>query len=195
MKRSKSYLAILEIIGYSGAGKTTLLERLIPYLRRCGLRVAVVKHTSHHHEFDKPGKDSHRLRLAGAETVFVSSPKMVAMFRELEKEWSLERILHYLPRQVDLVIAEGFKNGKHSCLEVFRCCVSKDLISRGRRNLLAVVGDDPGGLEVPHFPNTAIAAIGTFVIEKVIQPRKSSVNSVSELSFLEECSCRAQHPS
>ncbi|MDZ7291552.1 MAG: molybdopterin-guanine dinucleotide biosynthesis protein B [candidate division KSB1 bacterium] len=170
MKSPQSPPAILEIIGYSGAGKTTLIERLIPYLRRRGLRVAVVKHTSHHHEFDKPGKDSHRLRMAGAESVFVSSPKMVAMFREVASEWPLERMLRLMPRRVDLVIAEGFKNGEHPCLEVFRRGLSKDLISRGRWNLLAVVGDDPGDLEVPYFSRETIAAIGELVIEKVVKP-------------------------
>ncbi len=79
--------AILEVIGYSGSGKTTLIEKLIPALRKRGIRLAVIKYTSHHHEFDKPGKDSYRLRRAGAEAVVVSSPKIVAMFREVEREW------------------------------------------------------------------------------------------------------------
>jgi molybdopterin-guanine dinucleotide biosynthesis protein len=32
--------AVLEVIGYSGAGKTTLLEKLIPALRKCGVRAS-----------------------------------------------------------------------------------------------------------------------------------------------------------
>jgi molybdopterin-guanine dinucleotide biosynthesis protein MobB len=158
---------VVEIIGYSGSGKTTLIERLIPYFRKQGLRVAVIKHTSHHHEFDKPGKDSHRLRTVGAEAVFVSSPKMVAMFRDVEAEWPMERMLRHLPRQIDLVIAEGFKNGEYPCLEVFRKAVSANLMSRGREDLLAVVGDDPGDLAVPRFHQDAVGAIGRFIINKL----------------------------
>jgi molybdopterin-guanine dinucleotide biosynthesis protein MobB len=169
MKNKYHQPVILEIIGYSGSGKTTLIEKLIPYFRKRGLRVAVIKHTSHHHEFDKPGKDSHRLRMAGAEAVFVSSPKMVAMFREIENEWPLEHTLRHLPRRLDLVIAEGFKNGDHPCLEVFRHGLSKDLISRGNWNLLAVIGDDPGNLHVPRFHRDAVPAIGDFVIRALWQ--------------------------
>lgn len=53
---------VLEVIRYSGLGKTTLIEKLIPELRQDGVRLAVIKHTSHQHELDLPGKDSYRLR-------------------------------------------------------------------------------------------------------------------------------------
>ena len=86
--------------------RSELIKKLIPALRKRGIRLAVIKHTSHHHELDKPGKDSHRLRQAGAEAVVVSSPKMVALFREVEREWPVARLLDHLPRKVDLVIAE-----------------------------------------------------------------------------------------
>jgi molybdopterin-guanine dinucleotide biosynthesis protein MobB len=156
--------AILEIIGYSGTGKTTLIEKLIPALRKRGIRLAVIKHTSHHHELDQPGKDSHRLRLAGAEAVVVSSPKMVAMFREIEKEWPVARLLRHLPRKIDLVIAEGFRHSEYPCLEVFRRGLSPDLKCRDYGKLLAVVGDDPGDLDVPHFHRGAVRAITEFLL-------------------------------
>jgi len=175
---------VVEIIGYSGSGKTTLIERLIPYFRKHGLRVAVIKHTSHHHEFDKPGKDSYRLRVAGADAVFVSSPKMVAMFREVEEEWSIERMLRHLPRRLDLVIAEGFKHGGYPCLEVFRRCTSEDLISRDFQNLLAVVGDDPGHLQVLHFHQDAIASIGRVIFEHVVQRSTLKASCISHPTFL-----------
>ncbi len=158
---------ILEVVGYSGAGKTTLLEKLIPALRKRGIRLAVIKHTSHHHELDKPGKDSHRLRQAGAEAVMVSSPKMVAMFREVEREWPIARLLRHLPKKVDLVIAEGFRSSKYPCLEVFRRGFSADLKCRGHQNLLAVIGDDPGALTVPRFDRDAVRALAEFLLESL----------------------------
>ena len=45
----------IAIVGNSGAGKTTLLERLIPALKRKGLRVGVVKHDAHRFDIDHPG--------------------------------------------------------------------------------------------------------------------------------------------
>jgi molybdopterin-guanine dinucleotide biosynthesis protein MobB len=171
-KRVKSP-AILEVIGYSGAGKTTLVEKLIPALRKRGIRLAVIKHTSHHHELDQPGKDSHRLRNAGAEAVMVSSPKMVAMFRDVEREWPIKRLLRHLPRDVDLVIAEGFRNSEYPCIEVYRRAISPDLKCRDTRNLLAVVGDDPGALEVPRFNRDDVRAITNFLLKKLSLPSKT----------------------
>lgn len=168
MKQYFSPPPILKIIGYSGSGKTTLIEQLMPFLRKRGLRLAVIKHTSHCHELDYPGKDSHRLRKAGAEAVFVSSPAMVAMFRDTQEELSVEQMLPHLPPGLDLVIAEGFKSGEHPYIEVFRKQVSKKLLGRNCSNLLAVVGDDPGGLNAPRFHRDAIPAIGKFVIQQCI---------------------------
>ncbi len=156
---------ILEIIGHSGSGKTTLIEQLIPFLRKRGLRLAAIKHTSHNHELDYAGKDSHRLRKAGAEAVFVSSPAMVAMFRDVEQEWPIERMLPHLPRDLDLILAEGFKNGDYPYIEIFRKNVCKKLLRWRRSNLVAIVGDDPGGIDVPIFHRDAISAIGESIIE------------------------------
>jgi molybdopterin-guanine dinucleotide biosynthesis protein MobB len=167
---------ILEVVGYSGAGKTTLIEKLIPALRKLGIRLAVIKHTSHHHELDKPGKDSHRLRQAGAEAVVVSSPKMVAMFREVEREWPIARLLRHLPRKIDLVIAEGFRSSRHPCLEVFRRGFSPDLKCRNHPQLLAVVGDDPGGLNVPRFERDAVREIAEFLLRNLLQRRAFEFN-------------------
>jgi molybdopterin-guanine dinucleotide biosynthesis protein MobB len=158
---------VLEVIGYSGSGKTTLIEKLIPALHKRGIRLAVIKHTSHHHELDKPGKDSHRLRQAGAEAVVVSSPKMVAMFREVQREWPIKRLLRHLPRHIDLVIAEGFRSSEYSCIEVYRRSVSPDLKCRNHRNLLAVVGDDPGALAAPRFHRDAVRAITEFLLKNL----------------------------
>lgn len=165
--RKKSTPVILAVVGYSGAGKTTLLEKLIPALRNRGVRLAVIKHTSHHHELDRPGMDSHRLRQAGAEAVVVSSPKMVAMFREVAREWPLARMLRHLPRNVDLVIAEGFRSPAHPCVEVFRRGFSPDLKCREHQNLLAVIGDDPGALTVPRFDRDAVRALAEFLLESL----------------------------
>jgi molybdopterin-guanine dinucleotide biosynthesis protein MobB len=59
----------LAISGWSGAGKTTVIESLIPRLVRRGLRVGVLKHDAHRLAFDRPGKDTWRVREAGAARV------------------------------------------------------------------------------------------------------------------------------
>ena len=89
-----STLPLLGFVAWSGTGKTTLLERLIPLLGQRGLRLGVLKHTHHHFDMDKPGKDSHRLRQAGARQVMAASSLRHALICETpEQEPSLEVLL------------------------------------------------------------------------------------------------------
>ncbi len=100
---------VVAIIGRQGAGKTTLIENLIPALKARGLEVSTIKHTHHHHiEFDVPGKDSHRHRLAGASEVLVASDSGWARIAARSGPATLEELLAQL-REVDVVLIEGFK--------------------------------------------------------------------------------------
>ena len=65
--------AVLAVSGVHNSGKTTLLEKLLPLLRRRGLKVGVIKHDGHDFTPDVPGTDSFRLREAGADGVAVYS--------------------------------------------------------------------------------------------------------------------------
>src|SRR5438876_10539583 len=60
---------ILCFVGRSNSGKTTLIERVIPVLVREGYRIATIKHAGHGFDLDTEGKDSWRLKRAGAKTV------------------------------------------------------------------------------------------------------------------------------
>lgn len=65
---------LLVVAARSGSGKTTLVEGMLPHLRAAGLRVAAVKRTHHAVDLDRPGKDTRRLRDAGASPVALSGP-------------------------------------------------------------------------------------------------------------------------
>ncbi|BBI62342.1 hypothetical protein HSBAA_36480 [Vreelandella sulfidaeris] len=73
---------ILGIAAWSGTGKTTLLEQLLPRLREQGLKVAVIKHAHHSFDVDQPGKDSYKLRSAGAAPVLIASRQRFALMQE-----------------------------------------------------------------------------------------------------------------
>ena len=64
---------VFGLCGWSGSGKTTLLVKLIAVLSDRGLTVSTVKHAHHSFDIDRPGKDSHRHRMAGAQQVMVAS--------------------------------------------------------------------------------------------------------------------------
>ena len=114
-------MKVIGLAGWSGAGKTTLLARVIPHLRKEGLRVSVIKHAHHSFDVDVPGKDSWVHRQSGAEEVLVSSARRWALMHELRGVGE-PRLLELLAKMspVDLVIVEGFKSEPHRKIEVYR---------------------------------------------------------------------------
>ncbi|MDN3554901.1 molybdopterin-guanine dinucleotide biosynthesis protein B [Halomonas maura] len=123
-------LPLLGIAAWSGTGKTTLLERLLPALRRRGLRVAVIKHAHHGFDVDQPGKDSHRLRQAGAAPMLVASRARIAMMMETpgRDEADLAELVEMVrPQAPDLILVEGFKAWPLPKLELHRPAVGKPL--------------------------------------------------------------------
>ncbi|TLF47400.1 molybdopterin-guanine dinucleotide biosynthesis protein B [Halomonas urmiana] len=123
-------LPVLGIAAWSGTGKTTLLERLLPALGRRGLRVAVIKHAHHAFDVDQPGKDSHRLRQAGASPMLVASRARVALMMETpgRDEADLAELIEMVrPQRPDLVLVEGFKAWPLPKLELYRPTVGKPL--------------------------------------------------------------------
>src|SRR5262245_39837144 len=105
-------LHVVGFVGSSGSGKTTLIERLIPHFTRAGLRVGVMKHARHGFDIDRPGKDSYRVRSAGAAQVLVASNERWVLMSEVEYPSHEPDFLTMLgkfdPERVDLVLAEGF---------------------------------------------------------------------------------------
>ena len=75
-------IPLIGFAAFSGTGKTTLLLKLLPLLKQRGLRVGVVKHAHHTFEMDYPGKDSYRLREAGADEMLVAARCRFALIRE-----------------------------------------------------------------------------------------------------------------
>ena len=102
----------LGVAAWSGTGKTTLLEQLLPLLREKGLSVAVIKHAHHQFDVDQPGKDSYKLRSAGATPMLIASRQRLALMQETpgQEEPDLAYLLTLMaPHHPDLVIVEGFK--------------------------------------------------------------------------------------
>jgi molybdopterin-guanine dinucleotide biosynthesis adapter protein len=118
---------VVGLCGASGSGKTTLGEGLIRALKAQGCRVSVVKHAHKRFDIDRPGKDSHRHREAGAFEVLVANQHRLAVMREFEVEADLS--VHQLIAELsDLsafgaehwVIVEGFKHADLPKVEVWR---------------------------------------------------------------------------
>ncbi len=115
---------VVGFIGASGSGKTTLITAVLPELRAAGLRVAVLKHAHCGFDMDRPGKDSYRVRKAGASEVLIASRSRWAHLGELEGDLDeppfRELLDRFDPGRVDLVLAEGFARESYPKIEVYR---------------------------------------------------------------------------
>ena len=137
-------MRVIGLAGWSGAGKTTLLVRLLPLLSARGLRVSTLKHAHHSFDVDRPGKDSHAHREAGAVEVLVASGKRWALLHELRDapEPSLAELLGHLS-PVDLVIVEGFKHAPHPKIEVHRAANGKPWLHPDDPAVIGLATDAP----------------------------------------------------
>lgn len=142
-------LPLLGIAAWSGTGKTTLLERLLPALAQRGIRAAVIKHAHHTFDIDQPGKDSYRLRGAGASPVVVASRERFALMMETpgREEPELPMLIdHVRPQRPDLVLVEGFKAWPLPKLELHRPGLGKPLLAPDDPWVYAVASDVPVSL-------------------------------------------------
>ncbi len=104
----------------SGTGKTTLLVEVVQRLTRAGLRVATVKHHGHDLEVDTEGKDTWKLRRAGATSATLVGRNQVAWMSDGEQPPPLEEILSLFHRDADLVLVEGYRSAELPTVLVHR---------------------------------------------------------------------------
>jgi molybdopterin-guanine dinucleotide biosynthesis protein B len=159
-------MKVLGIAGYSGSGKTTLIEKLLPWLRAAGLRVAVIKQSHHDFEVDQPGKDSWRHRVAGANEVLLTSPYRWMLVNELRgaPEPDLNEHLRRLS-PCELVLVEGYKHADLPKLEIWRAANARAWLHPGDANFIAVASDQTPPGDIRHLHLDDIEAITAFILE------------------------------
>ena len=159
---------VLGFAAFSGTGKTTLLEKLIPQLIKPGIRIGMVKHAHHEFDIDQPGKDSYRLRKAGAQQVLIASSQRQALMTEntTPQEPHLDKLISRLDLDnIDLVLVEGFKHVPFPKIELHRQALGKKLLHPEDPDIIAVASDhltDCG--ELPALDINDTAAIAAFII-------------------------------
>ena len=101
---------VVAIAGYSNSGKTRVAAALVEDLTRQGYRVAAVKHCHDVHSLDRIDSDTDCLYKADAVSVIASSSGRITSIKRVTGDYSLERIIEGFRAEVDIVIAEGFKD-------------------------------------------------------------------------------------
>ncbi len=165
-------LPIISIVGASDSGKTTFLEKLIPELASRGYRVGAIKHDVHGFDMDREGKDTWRLKKAGARTVAISSPQGIAVIRQTESELSLEEIAGRFFWTEDILITEGFKRARFPKIEIFRKAIEPQPICGQGDNLAAIVTDDPVDIEAAKFSFADVSGVADFIENRYLKGRK-----------------------
>jgi len=138
-------IPLLGFAAYSGTGKTTLLEKLIPLLCDQGLNVALVKHSHHNIELDKPGKDSYRLRKAGACQLLLAGTERAVVFHEYGKKEDKNLIDHLRLLDIenlDLVLVEGYRDESFNKIELHRMALNKPFIFPHDASIIALACDE-----------------------------------------------------
>ena len=164
-------MRVIGLAGWSGAGKTTLLAKLIPALTARGVSVSTLKHAHHAFDIDRPGKDSHTHREAGAREVLIASAKRFALMREYapgEEEPPLRDLIARLS-PVDLLVVEGFKAWPHPKLALHRAANEKPPIWDVAPSVRAIASD----VALPEAPVPVVdlddvAAIADIVLREAV---------------------------
>ncbi|HHG3566528.1 TPA: bifunctional molybdopterin-guanine dinucleotide biosynthesis adaptor protein MobB/molybdopterin molybdotransferase MoeA [Vibrio parahaemolyticus] len=163
-------IPILGFAAYSGTGKTTLLEALLPKLTEAGLRIGMLKHAHHNFDVDKPGKDSYRLRKAGASQMLIASRNRYALMTETpEAEAEFEYLLtRFDEDKLDVVLVEGCKNIAFPKIELHREQVGKPWLYPHDDNIIAIASDSAElDSELPQMNINDLDAIAQFVLQYV----------------------------
>ena len=157
-------LPMLGITGYSGSGKTTLLEKLLPALQQRNLRPAVIKHSHHNAQIDKEGKDSWRMKEAGAAQVIMACDQRWALMTETQQSVSLPYLAQQFDRALtDFVLVEGFKQEPIEKILLHRQGMIKPLPALDDY-VLAVAPDYSLACEKPVLDINHIEQIADFIV-------------------------------
>ena len=161
-------MKICGIVGWKNSGKTFFAQKLISYFANNNFKVASIKHAHHDFDIDKPGTDSFLHRQAGSQQIIISSSKRWAKISELNK--SEEKTLYQLINELnnpDIVIVEGFKNEKHSKIEI----INQDsdpstYLFPHLKNVICIVTDFEIEASIKQFKKNEVETIANYILKK-----------------------------
>lgn len=170
---TKATVPVLGFAAFSGTGKTTLLEQLISKLTQENYRVGVVKQSHHDIEVDVPGKDSYRLRQAGASQTLLCSPYRQVLIKEFAtmiEHGLTETLSAFDTDELDIILVEGFKHSAYLKIELHREVLGKALLYPEDDTIIALATDTPSQQHsLPVLDINNIDMIVDFILNNFLQ--------------------------
>ncbi|MCP5514166.1 MAG: molybdopterin-guanine dinucleotide biosynthesis protein B [Spirochaetales bacterium] len=130
------------IAGYSGSGKTTLIEKLCSQLGEEGVSTGYFKHDAHKFIMDKEGKDTERVKKAGAGGIAIQDPLHSAFILEHGNSGTDEAVLEQSFSPFDVLFIEGNKHSPMAKIVMLdpRNEIDAELAAGSFENVLAISG-------------------------------------------------------
>lgn len=143
------HMRLIHIVGRKNHGKTTLIVELVQEFARQGIAVGTIKHSSHAHELDAPGKDSYRHRHAGASPAAIVTEQLIGLYLPRPADTDPYSVLAPMFSPCRIVLVEGHIDGPGIKVEVWRESAGGECLAAARQEIQCVVTDDPVQLGVP----------------------------------------------
>ena len=121
-----------------------------------------------HHDFevDKPGKDSYRLREAGATPVLLVSKHRRMVITELDGQQEptlAEQLNSFLYSKVDLIIVEGVKHEKFPKIELHRKELDRPFLFTDDSSIIAIASNATLAVDLPVLDINAPKRVAEFI--------------------------------
>jgi len=158
----------LAVVGAKNSGKTTVIEKLVNYLIDKGFRIATIKHTSHYHRFDAPGKDSYRHRQAGAKLTIATSGEEVAIYAQ-PNMLDIRQLQDISRRHIDIWLIEG--DMQSDCPKILITRQMNDLPRTWPEGIVATIGPQRISDVPTHFEEYDYDGLGSFVINTMLEKK------------------------
>ncbi len=165
-------IPLLGFAAASSTGKTTLLTQLIPLLKAKNLRIGVIKHSHHDFEIDHAGKDSFRLRHAGATPMVLVSKHRRVIIEEFENQIEptlKEQIAIFNPTETDLILVEGFRDAPVPKIELHRAELNKPFLHLNDSHIIAIASDVELNTNLPQLNLNQPAEIANFIFHHFLK--------------------------
>lgn len=170
---------VVSFVGWHNSGKTTLTRQVVAHLKSMGFRVAVIKSTKETGiAVDQPGTDTALYKATGADVVALLAPDQLIIQRRSTAMGLIDLVPLLFP-DVDIVIAEGFKQAAHIPKIEVRRDAQSPWIYQQVEGVVAMATDlpDSGTGELYRFGLAQSRELAIFIAKRYLPDQTASLST------------------